>query len=84
MKRSSLRSWIITIIVMIFVYQVYIMLGYMLAILAKHTGIELSTWQSGYRYGNLLLYSVVILGWLMSGIMVYKGDKENKGMGKTD
>lgn len=78
MKRSSLRSWIITIIVMIFVYQVYIMLGYMLAILAKHTGIELSTWQSGYRYGNLLLYSVVILGWLMSGIMVYKGDKENK------
>lgn len=78
MKRSSLRSWIITIIVMIFAYQVYVILGHLLPTLAEHTGSELSTWQSGYRYGNLLVYSIVIAGWLMSGIMVYKGDKENK------
>lgn len=78
MKRPSLHSWIITIIVMIFAYQVYVILGHLLPTLAEHTSSELSTWQSGYRYGNLLVYSIVIAGWLISGIMVYKGDKENK------
>jgi hypothetical protein len=78
MKCSSLRSWIITIIVMIFVYLLYTSLGTSLSTLAKHTGTELSTWQVGYRYGNLLVYSVILIGWLMSGITLFKGDRENK------
>lgn len=78
MKCSSLRSWIITIIVMIFVYLLYTSLGTSLSTLAKHTGTELSIWRIGYRYGNLLVYSVILIGWLMSGITLFKGDRENK------
>ena len=78
METKPLRPWIITIIVAFFAYIAYIVCGSAMPALAKATNIALGTIQKGYQTGNLLIYCVLLVGWLMSGLCVWQNDKDNK------
>lgn len=78
METKSLRPWIITIIVAFFAYIAYVVFGSAIPALAKATDIALRTIQKGYQVGNLLIYSIMIVAWLMSGLHVWQNDKGNK------
>lgn len=78
METKSLRPWIVTIIVAIFAYIAYAMCGSAMPTLAKTTNIGLSTIQKGYQVGNVLIYSMMLVAWLMSGLRVWQSDKGNK------
>lgn len=78
METRSLRTWIVTIIVAFFAYIAYVVCGSAMPALAKATDIALGTIQKGYQTGNLLIYCVLLVGWLMSGLRVWQNDKDNK------
>lgn len=78
METKPLRPWIITIIVAFFAYIAYIVCGSAIQTLAKSTNIAIGTIQKGYQAGNLLIYSILLVGWLISGLRVWQNDKDNK------
>lgn len=78
METKSLRPWIITIIVAFLVYIAYVMSGSVIVAFSKATDISLSVMQKGYKLGNLLIYSILLVAWLMSGLRVWQNDKGNK------
>jgi len=78
MKHKSLRTWVITIIACIFIHQVYIAIGTFLPKIADSAGLSIDTLRMAYADGNFLVYSSVLLGWLMCGILLYCGGKTEK------
>lgn len=78
METKPLRPWIITIIVAFFAYIAYVVCGSAIPALAKATDIALGTIQKGYQVGNLLVYCIMLVGWLISGLRVWQNDKGNK------
>lgn len=78
METKPLRPWIITIIVAFFTYIAYVMCGSAMPALAKATNTALGTIQKGFQTGNLLIYSIMLVAWLMSGLRVWQNDKDNK------
>lgn len=78
METKSLRMWIVTIIVAFFAYIAYVVCGSAMPALAKATNIELGTILKGFQAGNLLIYCIMLVAWLMSGLRVWQNDKGNK------
>lgn len=78
MGTKPLRPWIVTIIVAFFTYIAYVVCGSAIPALAKAIDIALGTIQKGYQVGNLLIYCIMLVAWLMSGLRVWQNDKGNK------
>ena len=78
METELLRPWIVTIIVAFFTYIAYVVCGSAMPAVAKATDIALGTIQKGYQVGNLLVYCIMLVGWLLSGLRVWQNDKGNK------
>ena len=78
METKTIRPWIITIIVAFFAYIAYVVCGSAMPALAKATDIALGTIQKGYLAGNFLIYCILLVAWLMSGLRVWQNDKGNK------
>ena len=78
METKLLRPWIVTIIVAFFTYIAYVVCGSAMPAVAKATDIALGTIQKGYQVGNLLVYCIMLVGWLLSGLRVWQNDKGNK------
>lgn len=78
MEIKPLRPWIVTSIVAFFAFIAYVMCGSAMPSLAKATNIELGTILKGFQAGNLLIYCIMLVAWLMSGLRVWQNDKGNK------
>ena len=74
---KSLRTWIITIIVMIFVYEAYIVCGYAVPSIANFTGISIDIIRAVYNDAEKLLFAVLVTGFLMVGLLVKRQDADS-------
>lgn len=75
---KKLRFWVVAIIVMVVVYEVYIACAFALPRIAAHTEAAIYTVRLLYNDLGLLLYAVLATAFLMAGGLVYRADRSNR------